>query len=100
MFSGFAVYVGDRLFIMLRDHVRTPQDNGVWLVLSEGANPADAGLRRDLPSLRPIQTVAAKISHWLLIPSDHVNFESEALRACDLILSRDPRLGRIPQSRR
>jgi hypothetical protein len=100
MFSGFAVYSNDRLLMMLREHTKLPQDNGIWLVLAEGTDPADAGLRQDLPSLRPIQTVGGKISHWLLIPSDDPNFERAALRACDLILHHDPRLGRIPQSRR
>ena len=100
LFSGFAVYVGNRLFTMLRDHAKCPQDNGMWLVLSEGTDPQDASLRRDLPSLRPIQTLGSKISHWLLIPSDGADFEREALHACDLILRKDPRLGRIPHSRR
>ena len=100
MFSGFAVYVGDRLIFMLRDHTKSPKDNGVWLVLSEGIDPADASLRRDFPSIRSIQMLGNKISHWLLIPSDSADFEREALDACGLILGRDPRLGRIPQSRR
>ena len=100
LFSGFAVYAGNRLFTMLRDHAKCPQDNGMWLVLSEGTNPQDASLRRDLPSLRPIQILGSKISHWLLIPSDGADFEREALHACDLILRKDPRLGRIPHSRR
>ena len=100
MFSGFAVYIGNRLLMMLRDHPKYPHDNGIWLVLSEGIDPADASLRRDLPSLRSIQMLGNKISHWLLIPSDRADFEVVALRACDLILHHDPRLGRIPQSRR
>jgi hypothetical protein len=100
MFSGFAVYSNNLLLMMLREHTKIPQDNGIWLVLSEGTDPADASLRQDLPSLRPIQTVRGKISHWLLIPSDSADFEHAALRACDLILAHDPRLGRIPQSRR
>jgi hypothetical protein len=100
MFSGFAVYIGDRLFMMLRDHVKNPEDNGVWLVLAEGIDPADRSLRRDLPSLRSIQLLGNKISHWRLIPSDGDDFETEALHACDLVLRNDPRLGRIPQSRR
>jgi hypothetical protein len=100
MFSGFAVYIGDRLLMMLRDHAKYPHDNGIWLVLSEGIDPADSSLRRDLPSLRSIQMLGNKISHWLLIPSDRVDFERVALHACDLILHHDPRLGRIPQSRR
>jgi hypothetical protein len=100
MFSGFAVYVGDRLLLMLRDHTKSPKDNGIWLVLAEGIDPADPSLRRDFPSLRSIQLLGNKISHWLLLPSDSADFEMEVLNACDLILRRDPRLGRIPQSRR
>ena len=100
MFSGFAVYVGDRLVFMLRDHTKYPKDNGVWLVLSEGIDPADASLRRDFPSIRSIQMLGNKISHWLLLPGDSADFEKEALDACGLILGRDSRLGRIPQSRR
>jgi len=100
MFSGFAVYAGNRLLLMLRDHAKSPQDNGLWLVLSEGVDPADASLRRDFPSIRSIQMLGSKIGHWLLIPSDSGDFEMTALRACDLILRHDPRFGRIPQSRR
>jgi hypothetical protein len=100
MFSGFAVYIGDRLVLILRDHIKCPKDNGIWLVLSEGIDPADASLRRDFPSIRAIEMIRGKISHWLLIPSDSGDFEKEAMDVCDLIRGRDPRLGRIPQSRR
>ena len=100
MFSGFAVYLGDRIVCMLRDHEKSPRDNGVWLVLSESTDPADTELRRELPSIRSIELLGDKIGHWLLIPSDSPDFEIEALHACDLLLRRDPRLGRIPKSRR
>ena len=100
MFSGFAVYSGDRLICMLRDHSESPRDNGFWLVLSETTNPADRTLRREFPSLRSIELLGGMIRHWLLIPVDGSNFETEALHACDLLLRHDPRLGRIPKSRR
>jgi len=100
MFSGFAVYIGDRIVFMLRDHLRSPQDNGLWLVLSETTHPADPLLRREFPSLRPIELLGDKIGHWLLLPSDGPDFEKEALHACDLLLRHDPRLGRVPKSRR
>ena len=85
---------------MLRDHAVSPRDNGVWLVLSEGTDPTDPWLLREFPSIRLIEQLRSKISHWLLIPSDSAGFESEALHACDLLLRRDKRLGRIPKSRR
>ena len=100
MFSGFAVYVGDRIVCMLRDHVKSPRDNGVWLVLAEGVDPADKRLRREFPSLRTIEMLGGKIGHWLLIPSDGGNFEAEAERACELLLRKDARLGRVPKSRK
>jgi hypothetical protein len=97
MFSGYAVYLCDRIVCMLRDHPQSPQDNGVWLVLSESVNPA---LRREFPSLHPIELLGQKISHWLLLPSDSPAFEEEALHACDRLLRHDPRFGRVPKSRR
>jgi len=100
MFSGFAVYIGDRIVAMLRESEKSSQDNGVWLVLSEGTNPADAKLRHEFPSLRKIDLLNGKISHWLLLPSDSPAFEAEALHACELLLSHDRRFGRIPASRR
>ena len=32
MFSGFAVYVGEKIVLMLRESQKQPEDNGVWLV--------------------------------------------------------------------
>ncbi len=100
MFSGYAVYVGDRIVCMLREHVKAPQDNGVWLVLSETTLASDRSLSRDFPSIRTISLLGGKIAHWLLIPSDSPSFEEESLRMCDLLIAHDARFGRIPQSRR
>lgn len=99
MFSGFAVYVGDKIVIMLRDSPKLPKDNGVWLVFSETAKMNDPNIRRDFPSLRLIDLLGGKIAHWRLIPADGPTFESEALHACDLLLKHDARFGRVPQSR-
>ena len=100
MFSGFAVYVGDLLVCMLRDSAKSPQDNGFWLVLAEGVDPADKKLQREFPSLRKIELLGGVIGHWLLIPADGADFEREAGRACELLLKRDARLGRVPKSRK
>ena len=99
MFSGFAVYVEEKIVLMLRDSPKQPKDNGVWLVFLETANLADPGIREDFPSLRLIDLLGGKIAHWRLIPADSSTFESEALHACELLLKRDGRFGRIPQSR-
>ena len=85
---------------MLRDSLKNPEDNGVWLVFAESANLADTGIVRDFPSLRDIGLLGGKIGHWRLIPADSPTFESEALHACELLLKRDRRFGRVPQSRK
>ncbi len=100
MFSGYAVYLGDKIVAMLRDSPKLPEDNGVWLVFAATPDAGDPALRREFPSLRPIRLLYGKIAHWLLIPADSPTFETESLYACDLLLARDPRLGRIPESRR
>jgi hypothetical protein len=99
MFSGHAVYIGDKVVFMLRDHLKSQQDNGLWLVLSETTDPASPALREEFPSIRKIELLGNKIHHWLILPSDSPNFESESLHAVDLALAHDPRLGRIPKSR-
>jgi hypothetical protein len=99
MFSGFAVYLGEKIALMLRDSPKQPEDNGVWLVFSETANLTDPEIRKDFPSIRLIKLLGGKIAHWRLIPVDSATFESEAVHACELLLKHDLRFGRIPQSR-
>ena len=101
MFGGHAVYISDKIVLMLRDSLKAPEDNGLWLVFAEGHefSKIPAALKKEFPSIRLIALLGGAIKHWLLIPSDHSSFESDALHACDLILAHDPRLGRIPASR-
>jgi hypothetical protein len=103
MFSGFCVYVGDKAVLMLRESAKIPQDNGVWIIFADkrdaDTDNSDA-LRHRFSSIRTIGLLGGKISHWLLLPSDAGDFESCALTACDLLLAHDPRIGRVPESRK
>ena len=101
MFSGFNVYIGDRLVCMLRDHPQSPRDNGPLAgAVRQSRIPPIASSAASIPSLRRIELLGGMIGHWLLVPSDGPDFEKEALHACDLLLRHDPRLGRVPKSRR
>jgi hypothetical protein len=97
MFSGFAVYVGEKIVLMLRDSLKRPKDNGVWLVFSETANLADPGIRQDFPSLRLIDLLGGKVAHWRLIPARQLDLSSRkpctpasffSNTTCDLVVSR------------
>jgi len=99
MFGGHAVYIGDKIVAMLRDNAKSPQDNGMWLVLSETVDPASRALRREFPSIRTIDLLGGAIRHWLILPADSPEFESDSLHACELLLAHDARIGRVPKSR-
>ena len=102
LFSGYAVYVQNKLLFMLLDSPKTPQDNGLWVVFADitQASLEPGSLRLAFPSIRPIAIFDGKIQHWLVIPADSPRFEQDSLLACDFALARDPRLGRIPDSRK
>ena len=102
MFGCHAVYVQNKILFMLRDSPKQPEDNGLWVVFADVTQASDApgSLRSAFPSIRPIQLLGGVIPHWLLIPDDSPRFEEDSLHACEFALARDPRLGRIPASRK
>jgi len=97
MFGCLAVYIGDRIVLILRDkHDGTP-DNGVWVATTEEHHES---LRREFPNMRSIQVLGKKVTGWQVLPVDAPDFEEAALRACELIVARDPRIGKVPRARR
>jgi len=97
MFGCLAVYVGNKIVLILRDKPDASADNGVWLATTEQHHES---LRREFPNMRSIQVLGKKVTRWQVLPVDATDFEEAALRACDLVIARDPRIGKVPQSRR
>jgi hypothetical protein len=50
--------------------------------------------------MRSIGMFGYDVTNWQVLPADSDDFEEEALRACDLVLARDPRIGKVPGTRR
>ncbi len=96
MFGCTAIYIGEKIVLILREKPTHTADNGVWLATSHEHH---ASLRRDFPSMRSIQLLGEKITSWQVLPSDSPDFEEAATHACELVLARDPRIGKIPKSR-
>ncbi len=96
MFGCLAVYVEGKIVLILRDRHDTPKDNGVWLATTAEHH---GSLLREFPGMRSIQLLGRKVTHWQVLAVDLPRFEASALRACDLILARDPRIGKVPKSR-
>lgn len=97
MFGCIAVYVEDRIVLILRDKRQPRADNGIWLATSTEHHES---LRREFPRMRSISVLGKEPTQWQVLPVDDPDFEDAAMRACRLVLARDPRIGRIPKSRR
>lgn len=97
MFGCLAIYVEEKIVLILREKPTYPTDNGVWLATTEDHH---ASLRTEFPHMRSIGLLGKKITGWQVLPSDAADFEDAALRACDLVLARDARIGKVPGGRR
>ena len=97
MFGCLAVYVGEKIVLILRDKRDGSADDGVWLATTHDHHDA---LRAEFPSMRSIQVLGKKVTGWQLLPADAPDFEETALRACELVIAGDPRIGKVPSRKR
>ncbi len=98
MFGCLAVYVEERIVFILRDKKRPRCDDGVWVATTREHH---ASLRREFPSLRTVQVLAGGAeTGWQVLPAEADDFEDSVLRACALVRAGDPRIGKVPASRK
>ena len=97
MFGCLAVYVQDKIVLILRDKRDQTADNGVWLATTQEHHQS---LRREFPNMRSIQLLGKEVTGWQVLPADAQDFEEAAARACELVLAGDPRIGKVPGARR
>ena len=103
MFGCLAVYIQDKIVLILRNKDKKNKDkrdqtadNGVWLATTEEHHKS---LKQDFPNMRSIKVLGKIVTGWQVLPSDAPDFEEAALRACDLVLAGDPRIGKVPGAR-
>ena len=96
MFGCLAVYVEERIVLILRDKRESPSDTGVWLATTREHHES---LRREFPRMRSIRVLGKEPTGWQILPADDPDFETAVLRACELILARDARIGKMPKAR-
>jgi hypothetical protein len=97
MFGCLAVYVGEKIVLILREKPTYPDDNGVWLATTVEHHPS---LKQEFPNMRSVGIFGKEVTDWQVLPSAADDFEESALRACELVLSGDPRIGKVPGARR
>lgn len=94
MFGCVAVYIREKIVLILRDKAGGSPDDGVWLATTEEHHES---LRREFPNMRSIRLLGKDVTGWQVLPASAPDFEEAALRACELIAARDPRIGKIPK---
>jgi hypothetical protein len=97
MFGCLAIYVGDKIVLVLREKAGPSPDNGVWLATTIDHHES---LRRDFPNMRSIEVLGNNVTGWQVLPADAPDFEETAMRACEMVLAQDPRIGKVPKPRR
>ena len=97
MFGCLAVYVGEKIVLVLRDKPTYLRDNGVWLATTLEHHES---LRRDFPNMRSIELLGKEVTGWQVLPVDTPDFEQASLRACEFIVAGDSRIGKVPGARR
>jgi len=97
MFGCFAIYIGDKMVLMLRQRPDYPHDNGVWL-----ASPLEhhQSLKKEFPCMRSVSLLGKAETVWQNISIDEDDFEELVLKACGLILKGDVRIGKVPKERK
>ena len=64
MFGCLAVYVGDKIVLILRDRSDETDDNGVWLATTEEHHQS---LRREFSNMRSIRLFGKEVTGWQVL---------------------------------
>ncbi len=97
MFGGFAIYIGEKMVLFLYDQEKWPDFRGVSLATTPDHYRS---LAREFSSTRDAGPQKIGERPWLLIPAGAVDFEEQVLKACEMILNGDPRIGRAPEEKK
>ena len=97
MFGCYAIYVGEKLVLILRQRNDYTDDNGVWLA---ALHEHHASLKKEFPCMRSVRLLGSAETVWQNIPAVEDDFEELALKACRLILKGDVRIGKIPKPKK
>ena len=97
MFGCLALYLEEKIVLILRDRQDFPRDNGVWLATTAEHHES---LQREFPAMRSIELFGKQTTSWQVLPVDAPDFEETARRACALIIAGDPHIGKIPSRRK
>lgn len=98
MFGVWAIYVDQKIVLILKQRNDNPDTNGVWIATYKKHHKS---LKNELPSLHSISSsyIGLKETEWQVLPIDTEDFETAVRKVCELIKHNDSHIGRVPKSR-
>lgn len=96
MFGAVGVYIENKIVFILRDKATSPEDNGVWIATTIEHHTS---LQTLFPNMRSLKLFGPGPTGWQVLPADTDDFEESVIKACELVLKRDPRIGKIPKQK-
>jgi hypothetical protein len=88
----FNIYFDKKIVLIFRETGKNPQHNGIWISTQKTHH---AGLKAQIPAVTQFELEEVFDTMWLLLSNNHVDFESAAIQLCELVSSRDSRIGKI-----
>ena len=96
LFGMQYIYLRRRILMILRQSPKQPRWNGIWVATSAGHH---ASLKALVPELGAfIIDGDDRHSNWLLLNEDAEDFESAAIKICELIMHGDARIGKLTEN--
>src|SRR6266550_2160647 len=92
MFGFTYVYLDQKLLLSLRNNVKQPATNGIWIYTSTEHLES---LAKEFPQLPRRQLWRSGKNAWLVLATRLEDFEEYAFKVCELILKGDQRIGRV-----
>src|SRR5271170_4848234 len=78
MFGCYAIYVGEKIVLILRHRKDHSDDNGVWIAAAHEHHPS---LKKEFPCMRSVRLLGTAETVWQNIPVDADDFEELVLKA-------------------
>jgi hypothetical protein len=95
MFGMYYIYLRQRILLILRKAIKEPEWNGISVATEREHHRS---LMTEIPELSLFRLHEQdREGNWLLLKDDNDNFESAAIKICELISAGDPRIGRFTQ---
>jgi hypothetical protein len=99
MFGCTALYLGEKIVLILRESKNNPEANGVWLATTAEHHQS---LKHDFPSMCSISVLNDGKSEtgWQMLSSEAPDFETSVIKVCELIRHGDKRIGKVPKKKK